>query len=423
MTQLANAPAPVDPGSTAWMLVSSALVLLMVPGLALFYGGLVRRKNVLTTMLQSFAAMGLIGVQWIVIGYALAFGTSHGGWIGFDPRLLALSGLPYTQNFADKAIPELVFVMFQGKFAIITPALISGAVAERMKFSAYVWFVLLWATLVYCPLAHWVWNAEGWLFKYGVLDFAGGTVVHISSGISALVLAIMLGPRRDYRPGHGAILPHNLVLTLLGAGLLWFGWFGFNAGSAVAIDHPVAGHVAGLAFATTQTAAAAGALTWLLIEWWHQRRPTSLGLASGILAGLVAITPAAGHVTPAAALVFGAVAATLCFLAVQVKPRFGYDDSLDAFGVHGVGGLIGALLTGLFCFIPVAGWAMGGGPGQFVKQAVGAGVAVAFAAAGTFVIAALLKATVGLRATDEEERDGLDISVHGERAYHQVISS
>jgi ammonium transporter, Amt family len=417
------AAVPVDPGSTAWMLVSSALVLLMVPGLALFYGGLVRRKNVLTTMLHSFAAMGIIGVQWIVIGYALAFGPTVGGLIGWDSSLVGLVGLPYTRNFADKAIPELVFVMFQGKFAIITPALISGAIAERMKFSAFVWFVLLWTTFVYCPLAHWVWASGGWLYQYGVLDFAGGTVVHISSGFSALMLAILLGPRRDYRPGRSAILPHNLTLTLLGAGLLWFGWFGFNAGSAVAADHPVAGYVAGLAFATTQTAAAAGGLTWLLIEWWHQQRPTSLGLVSGILAGLVAITPAAGHVIPAAALAFGAIAAAVCYGAVQMKQRFEYDDSLDAFGVHGIGGLVGALLTGVFCFTPVAGLLAGGGTTQLVKQAAGAGVAIVYAVAGTFMITSLLKATIGLRTTDEQERDGLDVTVHGERAYHQVVSS
>jgi Amt family ammonium transporter len=423
MTDVTPGVIPIDPGSTAWMLISSALVLLMVPGLALFYGGLVRRKNVLTTMMQSFAAMGIIGVQWIVIGYALAFGTSIGGVVGWDSSLVALWGLDYTRHFGDKAIPELVFVMFQGKFAIITPALIAGAVAERMKFSAYVLFVLLWTTLVYCPLAHWVWASGGWLFEYGVLDFAGGTVVHISSGVSALVLAMIIGPRRDYRPGLGGIFPHNLPLTLLGAGLLWFGWFGFNAGSAVAVEHPVAGYVAGLAFATTQTAAAAGALTWMLIEWWHQRRPTSLGLASGILAGLVAITPAAGHVQPAAALLFGAVASAICYAAVQMKQRFHYDDSLDAFGVHGAGGMVGALLTGVFCFTPVAGLLTGGGAGQLAKQAVGVVVAIVFAAVGTLVIGLVLKATVGLRADDEDERDGLDISVHGERAYHHVIAS
>jgi ammonium transporter, Amt family len=419
----AVASVPVDPGSTAWMLVSSAMVLLMVPGLALFYGGLVRRKNVLSTMLYSFAAMGVIGVQWILVGYALSFGNSVGGWIGWDPALLGLSGLPYTRNFADKAIPELVFVMFQGKFAIITPALISGAIAERMKFSAFVWFVLLWTTLVYCPLAHWVWSSGGWLYRLGVLDFAGGTVVHVSSGFSALVLALMVGPRRDYRPGRSAILPHNLTLTMLGAGLLWFGWFGFNAGSAVAADHPVAGHIAGLAFATTQSAAAAGGLTWLLVEWWHQRRPTSLGIVSGILAGLVAITPAAGHVTPLAALGFGVVAAAMCYAAVQAKSRFEYDDALDAFGVHGIGGLTGALLTGVFCFTPVAGLIAGGGFAQLGRQALGAAVAIIFAVAGTFVIARVLGATIGLRTSDDQERDGLDVTMHGERAYHHVVSS
>ena len=423
MTEVATAGVSVDAGSTAWMLVSSALVLLMVPGLALFYGGLVRRKNVLTTMLHSFVAMAVVGVQWVLFGYMLAFGTSQGGWIGWDPALLALGGLPHTKNFGDKAIPELVFVMFQGKFAIITPALISGAVAERVKFSAYVWFVLLWATFIYCPLAHWVWASGGWLFDYGVLDFAGGTVVHVSSGVSALILVLLLGARRDYRPGHTVMLPHNLVITLLGAGLLWFGWFGFNAGSAVSADHPVAGYVAGLAFATTQTAAASGALTWLLVEWWHQGRPTALGFASGILAGLVAITPAAGHVTPGAALAFGIIAAGLCFAAVQVKQHLGYDDSLDAFGVHGVGGITGALLTGVFCFLPVLGLTHGGGAGQLVKQTVGVGTAIVFAVVGTLAIGLVLKATIGLRAADDHERDGLDISVHGERAYHHAIAS
>jgi Amt family ammonium transporter len=310
--------------------------------------------------------------------------------------------------------------MFQGKFAIITPALISGAVAERMRFSAYLWFILLWSTLVYDPLAHWVWASDGWLFKYGVLDFAGGTVVHISAGVSALVLSLLLGPRRDWRPGHG-ILPHNLPFTLLGAGLLWFGWFGFNAGSAVAAEHPVAGYVAGLAFTTTQTAAAAAALSWLLLEWRHQGKPTGLGLASGIIAGLVAITPAAGHVQPAAALAIGAIASLVCYGAVQAKGRLGYDDSLDAFGVHGVGGTVGALLTGVFCFTPVAGLLAGGGGAQLVKQAVGVLVATVFAVVGTLLIAALLRVTVGLRASDDEERDGLDISVHGERAYHGSV--
>ncbi|MBI5611108.1 MAG: ammonium transporter, partial [Deltaproteobacteria bacterium] len=328
----------IDSGSTAWMLTSSALVLLMVPGLALFYGGMVRRKNVLSTMMMSFVAMAIIGVQWVVVGYALAFGTSIGGWIGWDTSLIGLHGLAPTKLFGDKGIPELVFVMFQGKFAIITPALISGAVAERIRFRSFIAFTALWVTLVYCPLAHWVWAADGWLFKQGVLDFAGGTVVHISAGVSALVLTLMVGPRRDVTRG-AAILPNNLVLTLTGAGLLWFGWFGFNAGSAVAVESPVAGTSAGLAFATTQAAAASAGLTWMLVERLRHGKVTSLGLASGIVAGLVAITPAAGHVQPWAALVMGALSSLVCFAAVQLKGRLGYDDSLDAFGVHGVGGI------------------------------------------------------------------------------------
>jgi len=413
---LAQVPAPaIDAGSTAWMLTSSALVLLMIPGLALFYGGMVRRKNILTTMMQSFVAMAVIGVQWVLVGYSLAFGRSQGGWVGWSPEYLALQGLSPQQLFGDKAIPELVFVMFQGKFAIITPALISGAVAERMKFSAWVWFILLWSTFIYCPLAHWVWASDGWLFKYGVLDFAGGTVVHISAGVSAIVLARVLGPRRDY-PG-GAILPNSLVLTLLGAGLLWFGWFGFNAGSAVAVEHPVAGATAGLAFTTTQAAAASAGLAWMLLEWNHTGKPTSLGLASGIVAGLVAITPAAGHVMPLWAIVIGAIASVVCYGAVRIKHRLGHDDSLDAFGVHGIGGMWGALATGIFCFQPVAGLIAGHG-GQLVKQVVGVGVTLVFAAVGTWLIAVLLQRTLGLRVSDAHERDGLDISAHGERGYH-----
>ena len=413
---LAAARPAIDSGSTAWMLTSSALVLLMIPGLALFYGGMVRRKNILTTMMQSFVAMAVIGVQWVTIGYAIAFGTSHFGLFGWSWDLVGLQGIGPDRMYADKAIPELVFVMFQGKFAIITPALISGAVAERMRFSSYIWFILLWATFIYCPLAHWVWASDGWLFKLGVLDFAGGTVVHIAAGISALVLALMLGRRRDYPDG--AILPNNLTLTLTGAGLLWFGWFGFNAGSAVAVEFPVAGATAGLAFATTQTAAATAALAWMLLEWRHTGKPTSLGLASGIVAGLVAITPAAGHVRPLAAIVIGAVASVVCYWAVRLKHRSGLDDSLDAFGVHGVGGIWGALATGVFCFVPVAGLMSGGGFTQLGKQAIGVLVTIAFTAIGTFVIAKLLDMTLKLRVTEQQERDGLDISVHGERGYH-----
>ncbi|MGE0481843.1 MAG: ammonium transporter [Phycisphaerae bacterium] len=408
--------ATIDAGSTAWMLASSALVLLMVPGLALFYGGMVRQKNILATMMYSFIAMAVIGVQWIVIGYALSFGTGVVGLFGWKPEYFALAGLSHTALYADKAIPELVFVMFQGKFAIITPALISGAVAERMKLSSFIVFIVLWSTLLYCPLAHWVWASDGWLFQFGVLDFAGGTVVHILSGVSALVLTLMLGPRRDYP--QGVVQPNNLAMTLTGAGLLWFGWFGFNAGSAVAVESPVAGYSAGLAFATTQTAAASAALVWMLVEWSHHGKPTSVGMASGIVAGLVAITPAAGHVMPVWAILIGAVASLVCYAACRMKMRLAYDDSLDAFGVHGIGGLWGALATGLFCTIPVRGLFTGGGVEQLVKQCVGVGVTIALAVVGTLVIGGLVKATIGLRATEQQEQDGLDITIHGERGYH-----
>jgi Amt family ammonium transporter len=413
-----DATPTIDSGSTAWMLVSSALVLLMVPGLALFYGGMVRRKNVLSTMMHSFLAMAVIGVQWVVIGYGLAFGDSQGGLVGWDPSLVGLTGLDHTTMFGDKRIPELVFVMFQGKFAIITPALISGALAERVSLRGYLVFIALWVTLIYCPLAHWVWAEGGWLYTYGVLDFAGGTVVHISAGVSALVLARMVGPRRDYRPAGGAaILPNNLTMTLTGAGLLWFGWFGFNAGSAVAVESPVSGAAAGLAFTTTQAAAASAALTWMIIEGWRHGKATSVGMASGIVAGLVAITPCAGHVSPWAALVIGALAAVACFAAVQHKTRLRVDDSLDAFGVHGVGGLVGALLVGVFCFTPAPG-VIHGSFVQLGKQVVGVGVAVAFAAVGTWLVASVVRRLVGLRVDERHERDGLDLALHGERGYH-----
>ncbi len=411
-----NLHSAIDAGSTAWMLTSAALVLLMVPGLALFYGGMVRKKNVLTTMMMSFVAMSIIGVQWILFGYSLAFGRTLGGVVGWDPSLWGLAGIDHTRLYADKLIPELVFVMFQGKFAIITPALISGAVAERMSFRSYVLFVVLWSTFIYCPLAHMVWASDGWLCRLGVLDFAGGTVVHISAGVSALVLVMLLGPRRDYGD-RATILPNNLILTLTGAGLLWFGWFGFNAGSAVGAESPVAGGIAGLAFTTTQSAAAAAGLTWMIVERWHHGKVTSLGLASGIVAGLVAVTPAAGYIHPAAALLLGAMASVACYLAVQYKDRFGYDDALDVFGVHGVGGMLGALLTGVFCFTPVVG-AMHGHFGQLGKQAIGVGIAAAFAGVGTLAIGGAIKLFWGLRAPAHFERDGLDLHVHGERGYH-----
>lgn len=405
----------IDAGSTAWMLTSCALVLLMIPGLAMFYGGLVRRKNVLSTMMHSLIAMAILGVQWIVIGYCLSFGTDQAGIIGWDWDKFCLSGVDLHSLFGDKGIPELVFVMFQGKFAIITPALISGAVAERMKLSSYIIFIILWSTFIYCPLAHWVWGDGGWLLNMGVLDFAGGTVVHVSSGIAALIAAIMIGRRltiegETHEPG-------NLILTLTGAGLLWFGWFGFNAGSAIAAETPVSGFVAGLAFTTTQTAAAAGALAWIVVEYLHKGKCTSLGIASGILAGLVSITPAAGHVEPRWALAIGMVAGPLCYFAVHFKERAGlYDDALDAFGVHGVGGAWGAIATGIFCFTPALGL-IEGETKQVWLQFVGLGAAVVFAGIGTFVILFLIKMTIGLRVPEEQERTGLDLSIHGERSY------
>ena len=415
-----NATQTIDAGSTAWMLASSAMVLLMVPGLALFYGGLVRPKNVLSTMMHSFIAMAVIGVHWVLIGYCLSFGTDVGGIVGFDPQLIGLGGLDHTKLYADKGVPELVFVMFQGKFAIITPALMSGALAERLKLRGYLLFIVIWSTLIYCPLAHMVWAADGWLFKLGVLDFAGGTVVHIAAGISALVLAIKVGPRREIRDGASPELtPNNLPLTLLGAGLLWFGWFGFNAGSAVAVESPVAGTAAGLAFATTQAAAAAAGLTWMLVERLHAHRATSLGLASGMLAGLVVITPAAGHVSPASALVMGAIAAVGCYFAVQLKNRSRVDDTLDAFAVHGVGGIIGALLVGVFCFTPANGL-IHGEVAQLGKQAIGVLFTLVFAGGGTLLLAFVVDKLVGLRVSDAEEIEGLDMSTHGERGYHHA---
>ena len=415
-------------GNTAWMLTSAALVLLMVPGLALFYGGMVRQKNVLSTMMYSFVAMAVIGVQWVLFGYGLAFGPDRfAGLIGWDWKYFGLSGLNYTEQLSQTTfISTLAFVMFQGKFAIITPALISGALIERIKFSSYVVFILLWTTLIYDPLAHWVWASDGWLNKMGVFDFAGGTVVHIAAGFSALALLALLGKRKDYPKA--AILPNNLVLTLTGAGLLWFGWFGFNAGSAVASPDEnglISGPLAALAFTNTQSAAAAAALVWLLIEWFHRRKPTTVGIASGIVAGLVAITPAAGYVLPASALLIGGMASGICYFAVQVKGKLGYDDSLDAFGVHGIGGLWGAIATGIFCTTAVGITVPEGHAGlifgqfaQFGRQLLGAGVSIAFAVVGTLAVGWVVKATMGLRVTEEQETQGLDLVVHGEQGYH-----
>jgi Amt family ammonium transporter len=400
----------VDPGDTAWLLVSSALVLLMTPALALFYAGMVRKKNVLSTIMHSMSAIPLLSVKWALFGYTLAFGPTHGGLIGG----LDYAGLRGLAGQAHGTVPALAFVAFQMMFAVITPALISGAFAERMKYSAYVVFVLAWSTLVYDPVAHWVWAEGGWLFKLGALDFAGGTVVHLTAGASALVCALVVGKRLKYpqeRP-----IPHNLTMTLTGAGILWFGWFGFNAGSAL-----TSGGLASLAFMTTHLGAAGGALGWLFVEWKHRGKPTALGVASGLVAGLVAITPASGYVAPWAAIVIGALASLACYLAVLAKYRFEYDDSLDAFGVHGVGGLVGALLTGVFAekALNEAGGdgLLAGSARQLGVQALACAASGVYAAVVTYVLLKLIDKTIGLRVPVSDEREGLDTSQHGEEGY------
>jgi len=427
-------PKNVDPvlntGDTAWMLISSALVLFMIPGLAFFYGGMVRQKNVLSTMMHSFVAMGIVGVQWAVIGYSLSFGPdAFMGLIGNTSKAMlnglitfAKDGAPvYTlfQNVATEpgAIPEYVFAMFQGMFAIITVALISGALAERIKFSAYCIFVLLWTTLVYDPLAHWVWMVDGWLFKKGALDFAGGTVVHLSSGISALAALMFLGKRHGYPTERMA--PHSLPLTMLGVGMLWFGWYGFNAGSAIVGVNcsDAAGGLAGLAFTTTTIAPAAAGLSWMVAEWLHSGKPSALGFGSGVVAGLVVITPAAGFVQPGAALILGLVAGVVCYGAILLKAKLKYDDSLDAFGVHGVGGTTGAILTGIFATVGAKGL-LAGDVKQFMTQLIAVGAAGAYAFVVTIIIVFILHKTIGLRVEKEDEVMGLDQTQHSESGYN-----
>jgi ammonium transporter, Amt family len=411
----APAPSKIDKGDTAWMLTSCALVLMMTaPGLALFYGGMVRQKNALGTIMQSFIIMALISIQWVLWGYSLAFGPDKGGiiggldWIG----LRGVGGEPF--DAYSKTIPHQVFMLFQLMFAIITPALITGAFAERKKFSAFIVFILLWATFVYDPLAHWVWGDGGWLKKMGALDFAGGTVVHISSGVSALVCAIVLGKRRGY--GHQPMQPHNLPMTVMGAALLWFGWFGFNAGSALE-----ANALAASAFLATNTAAAAAALGWMFTEWATRGKPTVLGAASGAVAGLVAITPASGFVGPISSIIIGAVAGIVCYAACNLKSKLGYDDSLDVVGVHGVGGTWGALATGLFASKAIndAGdnGLFFGNPKQLWIQIVAVVATYVLAAVATFIILKIVDAVVGLRVTEEDEVSGLDLSQHSETAY------
>jgi ammonium transporter, Amt family len=411
----APAPSKIDKGDTAWMLTSSALVLMMTaPGLALFYGGMVRQKNALATLMQSFIIMAVISIQWVLWGYSLAFGPDKGGILG-GLDWIGLRGVGVEPFDAySKTIPHQVFMIFQMMFAIITPALITGAFAERKKFSAFLLFTVLWATFVYDPLAHWVWGDGGWLKKLGALDFAGGTVVHISSGMSALVCAIVLGKRKGY--GHQPMQPHNLPMTVMGAALLWFGWFGFNAGSALE-----ANGLAASAFLATNTAAAAAALGWMFTEWMTRGKPTVLGAASGAVAGLVAITPASGYVGPMSSIIIGALAGAVCYMACNLKSKLGYDDSLDVVGVHGVGGTWGALATGLFASKLVNdGGADGlffGNPGQLWTQMVAVLATYGLAIVGTLVILKIVDALVGLRVSDEDEVAGLDLSQHSETAY------
>ncbi len=403
-----EAGAAISAGDTGWILTSSALVLTMtIPGLALFYGGMVRNKNVLSTMMYSFISVCVVSVVWVLWGYTIAFGTDVGGLLG-NFEFLWLAGVG-PEAFPGTAIPHLAFMVFQLMFAGITVALISGAIAERMKFGAYVLFAVLWVTLIYSPLAHWVWGG-GWLGGIGALDFAGGTVVHISSGVAALAAALVLGKRHGY--GSEKMAPHNLPFTVVGAALLWVGWFGFNAGSALAADGIAAG-----AFVATHVATATGVLAWLAVEWMYRGKPTVLGGASGAIAGLVAITPAAGFVGPISAIWIGLGAGVFCYLAVVWKSKFGYDDALDVLAIHGIGGTWGAIATGLFASVGGGTGLFFGNPGQIIIQIVGVGATWVFSFVGTFIILKVLDTIMGLRVEKEEEIVGLDLSEHNERAY------
>jgi Amt family ammonium transporter len=405
----------MNPADTAFVLVSAALVMLMTPGLALFYGGMVRSKNILATLMENFILLGVVGVLWALYGYSLAFGPDVGSFIG-NLDYLGLMGVG-TEPFKtySETIPHQTFMIYQAMFAIITPALITGAFAERMKFSAFLVFMVLWVTLVYCPVAHWVWGDGGWLKGLGALDFAGGTVVHINAGIAALAAALVVGKRQGYG-NHTTFIPHNLPMTVLGAGLLWFGWFGFNAGSALA-----ANALASSAFTATHLATCAATLAWVGTEWIVRGKPTTLGAASGAVAGLVAITPAAGFVGPMAAILIGIGSGIICYLAVLLKPRLGYDDSLDVVGVHCVGGVWGALATGLFASKLVnsagADGLFYGNPGQFLIQVIAVVVTLVFSFVVSYILFKILDATMGLRVTPEDEVAGLDITEHQETGY------
>lgn len=407
----------INPGDTAWVLASAALVLFMTPGLALFYGGMVRAKNVLGMLMKNFFTITIVTIIWLLIGYTLAFGKDAGGGLIGNLDFIGLRNIRGDKLFPGTKIPDIVFMAFQMMFAVITPALITGAIAERMKFSAWVVFCMLWSVLVYLPVAHWAFASDGWIFaNLGARDFAGGLVVHINAGIAALACVFVLGPRKGFR--REAIRPHNLTLTLLGAGILWFGWFGFNAGSALA-----ANRIAGIAFAATHIAAATGAGAWVAMEWWRVGKPTTLGAASGAVAGLVAITPAAGFVSPLAAMAIGAAAGAVCFFAVSLKFRFNYDDSLDVVGVHLVGGILGSILLGVFAersinpdLLSTSGLLFGGAA-FFGKQVVAVLAVIAFSFVVSYILAKVVDLTMGLRASDEAEVNGLDIALHEERGY------
>jgi Amt family ammonium transporter len=384
----------------------------------MFYGGLVRSKNVLGTMMHSFVAMGVMSIMWVAVSYSMAFGKNiFGGWFGWNPDFLFLQGID--ESILPSGVPELVFVMFQGKFAIITPALIAGAFAERVSFKGYIMFITIWGLFVYNPLCHWVWAEDGFLFNMGpmgAIDFAGGTVVHISAGVSGLVAALYLGTRRGYP--HRQLRPNNLVMTLMGAGLLWVGWFGFNAGSSIS-----SGLATAQALTATQVAAAAGAISWIIIEAFHHGKATALGFVSGVLAGLVAVTPAAGVVQPTGAIALGIISSMVCYLAIILKNKIGYDDSLDAFGIHGVGGIVGALLLVFFIrdsWMAAAVEAHGGAWGAFQQlgiQAAAVGAAIVYAVIGTIIIIFIVEKTVGFKSSTADELDGLDHAYHGERGY------
>jgi ammonium transporter, Amt family len=403
----------INTGDTAWILISAALVMLMTPGLALFYGGMVRRKNVLSTIMMSFALLGLIGLLWVLFGYSLGFGPNLGGIIG-KLDWIGLRGVGQGPSDYASTVPQLAYMIFQAMFAVITVALWTGGVVERTKFSAFIVLAVLWFTVVYCPVAHWVWGHGGWLAKLGVLDFAGGTVVHINAGMSALALALLLRPRKGFKEKE-PMEPNNIPMVMLGAGLLWFGWFGFNGGSAL-----TSGGLASSAFVATNIAAAAAAFTWMILAWIY-RRPSALGAATGAVAGLVAITPGAGFVSPIAAIPIGVIASVICYYCMILRARGGIDESLDVWAVHGMGGVWGALATGIFATVAVnsagANGLIYGHPLQLAKQLAGVAAVAVFAFCATWVLGKIVDVTIGLRVKEEEEVVGLDISQHGERAY------